>query len=192
MQTLNVARMQLNAPILIIWIDQNINSQENLIYLSKLGYQPMNEYQQTHRELIPDNANSSNEVHPCFNVESSLKILTNKSYKFRETIVIVSGRLFVSFVEAFQYNIKKIIIIPKILVFTSSKEQIPLPAYIQHKEFYYYGGVYTLFKEIEDYIEKQKKFVLNKPKTGGNIKKKFEDKLIFEKSRKLEGYCFSF
>ena len=111
MQTLIVARMQLNAPILIIWIDQNINSQENLIYLSKLGYQPMNEYQQTHRELIPDNANSSNEVHPCFNVESALKILTNKSYKFRETIVIVSGRLFVSFVEAFQYNIKKLLLL---------------------------------------------------------------------------------
>ena len=171
--------------ILIIWIDQNINSQENQIYLNHLGYQPLNAYQQTQMNLIPnqDNANSYYDVYPFIDVESAVKLLTDNYSIFRETIIIVSGRLFAPLVVSFQNNITEILTIPKIIVFTSSKIQIPLPAYIPHKEFYNYGGVYTSFKEIKDYIEKQKKFVIITPEQQkqGNIKKKFEDKFIFDK-----------
>ena len=172
----------------IICIDQNIYQG----FLSSLhGQQPFNEQQTQANNFIPSQNSYFDDVHECIDVKSALTLLlTDRSNKFRETFIIVSGRLFASFVGEFQNNITEIFVIPKILVFNSSKTRIPLPFTIQHKDFYYYGGVFTSFGEIKDYINKQKKFIQIKGEQIQGSKSKFVDKLIFDQVKNWEEIVF--
>ena len=49
----------------------------------------------------------------------NLAISELKKYKFRETIIIISGKLFFDFISQFNNNLKDIFVIPKIIIFTS-------------------------------------------------------------------------
>ena len=168
-----------------------MNNQEYQSFLSILhGQQPFNEQQTQANNFISRQNSYFDDVHECIDVKSALTLLlTDLSNKFRETFIIVSGRLFASFVGEFQNNITEIFVIPKILVFNSSKARIPLPFTIQHKDFYYYGGVYTSFEEIRDYLNKQEKFVAV-PKQKSDSRKKYEDKFIFEQVKNWEETVF--
>ena len=92
-----------------------------------------------------------------------------KTIRFEETIIIISGNLYIKFIELFQKNIKDIYIIPKIIIYTDNKEDF-INKNIQYKKiinhpFYNSGGIKTDFEEINKFILNpicKKKILLNK------------------------------
>ena len=123
--------------IYIIWIDLNIYKKENSYYLKEL------------KQI-------KNTIIYCFiGVMDALRFI--KNIKFSETNIIISGSLYTEFIEIFKENITDIFIIPKIIIFTSSKER-----FIEnnknyndkHNSFFNLGGIQTSFNEIKKFILK--------------------------------------
>jgi len=123
--------------IYIIWIDPNIYKKENSYYLKEL------------KQI-------KNTIIYCFiGVMDALRFI--KNIKFSETNIIISGSLYTEFIEIFKENITDIFIIPKIIIFTSSKER-----FIEnnknyndkHNSFFNLGGIQTSFNEIKKFILK--------------------------------------
>lgn len=88
---------------IIIWVDQDINSYENQGYikqLEKFGY---------------DNLKLFDKVNNAFDY---MKLL-----KFEDTKIIVSGRLFIEFINVFKENIMYLCFAPKIIIFTRNKQK---------------------------------------------------------------------
>ena len=85
----------------VIWIDANISSEKNKLYLKEL------------KKIKNLNVTAFD------NIEEGIKSI--KSIQFKETKVIVSGKLFSSFVNRLYENLSKINVIPKIIIFTSKK-----------------------------------------------------------------------
>ena len=147
----------------VIWIDPNIDSEENEDYQEDL--------KKTKCKL------------KCFKkVDEAIKYI--KTIKFEETKIIISGKSYIEFVLSFQKNILNMYIVPKIIIFTSNKEKV-----IQKKNeyknmiddsFYNYGGIKTIFDDIEEFIinEKNKeiksKKLLKSTKTNNDIQFTFE------------------
>ena len=136
---------------IIIWIDQNIDNDENKKYIKEL-------------ESI-----KNTRVDHFKEISDSLE--TIKKIKFEETHIIVSGLYYSQFIKVLKENIRDIYIIPKIIIFTKSKENFLKfnPDY-KDNSFYSLGGIKTKFEEI-------KSFLFNPP-----IKKFIEEKnsLTFE------------
>ena len=86
-----------------VWIDQNINNQENKNYKIKLS------------RII------GLSIKPYDNTINALEYL--KSLKFNPVFIIISGRLYTEFIIYFKNNINKFIICPTIIIFTSNKKQ---------------------------------------------------------------------
>ena len=128
--------------IIIIWIDQNIYNQENMIH-----------YQDLYKTLQLYTNNYNYNLYLCTNVESSINFI--KTVKFIETFIIVSGSLYLSFIDQFKQNLIKICIVPKIVIFTSDNNRLNLNMnyyeFVEDK-FYCYGGVITNFEEIKNFI----------------------------------------
>ena len=135
-----------------IWIDSNIDSIGNKQY---------------YKEFLSIN----NLEIECFKtVEDALSFIF--SIHFEDTIIILNSKLYNDFIGKFKEKINIIYIIPKIIIFTSSKEKF-LDYNKNYKfidSFYKLGGIATNFDEIKD-------FILNpKPK----IEKKEENQYVFE------------
>ena len=165
--------------LILIWIDQNINSPEYQSFLAQFGSQ--SPYNNSTTEIYPINTqiNGEFDTYSFTNIQDPIQLLKTKNYRFYETIIIISGSLFVPFVREFQNNLKDIFVIPKIVVFSSSKAKIPLPGDIQNQSFYHAGGVCTNFEEIKKYINQQ--IIRIDPKD--QVNKTFikpGDKLIFD------------
>ena len=141
----------------IIWIDPNVHNEENACYLKELE-----KIQNTKINLFK-------------NVMEALTLI--KNIKFSETNIIISGSLYTEFIEKFEENLIDIFIIPKIIIFTSSKKRfIENNKYYNDKynAFYNLGGIQTSFDDIKNFLLKP----LSKPI---NKKGKIEDnKLTFE------------
>ncbi len=88
----------------IIWIDTNIDNEENILYLKEL-------------EMI------GNFKINCFkSVEKAIEII--KTINFDQTFIIICGKLYKDFIEKFKENLKDIYIVPKIIIFTINEEKL--------------------------------------------------------------------
>ena len=158
----------------IIWIDENIDSEENSDYLDDLhtlGYNVK-----------------------CFkNVDDGFKLV--KTIKFESTKIIISGRLYIKFVKKFIDNLNSLYVIPKIIIFTRSKE-----GFIKNNKenedlinhpFFNFGGIRVVIDDVisflkdeivQNRVKKEKvdanlfnnEFFDNRLKTKDNAKLTFE------------------
>ena len=120
----------------VIWVEQNINSEENREYIT---------------ELLTLNNLKINAVN---NIESALELIKFK--KFKDIIVITSGRFYNKFIEGFKQNIQDMYVIPLISVFTT--EATKTKHFLKFDldiSFYNYGGVQTTIKGVIKMILKQ-------------------------------------
>ena len=119
----------------VIWIDTNIDNQENSAYVKSL-----------------ESINSLN-LKTFKNIDEAINYMENISYE--ETKVIISGRLYPEFVEKFKENILKMRIIPIVIVFTGKKSK-----FLEDEKdyenidnnFYNYGGIVTSFNELKQLL----------------------------------------
>ena len=123
----------------VIWIDPNIDNQENINYLKKLS------------------SNNSLMITKFKNIEEAINHF--KGIKFRETKVIISGRFYKEFINSFKKNMKSMFVSPKIIVFTGNKTKfIEKEKDYQNNEniFYIYGGITDNFKKVKEFIKEEK------------------------------------
>jgi hypothetical protein len=148
----------------LIWIDPNVDNEENKKYISNM------------KEIGFKNIQSFKTI------EDGINYL--KTIKFESTKIILSGRLFIDFIKKFKENIKEMLIIPKIAVFTGDKEKFL--EYNKDKKdnlelindaFYSFGKINETYEEIKEFLI-QKTTEENKP-----IDKKRKEK---EKKKKIE------
>ena len=123
----------------VIWIDPNIDNQENINYLQKLS------------------SNNSLIITKFKNIEEAINHL--KGIKFTETKVIISGRFYKKFINSFKKNMKSMFVSPKIIVFTGNKTKfIEKEKDYQNNEniFYIYGGITDNFKKVKEFLKEEK------------------------------------
>ena len=100
--------------LLIIWIDEKIDNPENKRYLAELGFignsiQVNDNLNNTQFNLnITEDIKSNCQYDIIKSTKVNLAIVELKKYKFRETIIIISGKLFFDFVSQFNNNLKDI------------------------------------------------------------------------------------
>ena len=116
-----------NKKLYIVWIDKNVFNSENIKYLEQLGYEPVkssnnnnnNNFDQETAVNIPNSINDKNFpyiIYPFTNIKASIchfkgENYENKEkykYRFKKTIIIVSGRLFKDIVKEFHKSLKDI------------------------------------------------------------------------------------
>jgi len=146
----------------LLWIDQNIYSDEN------------KKYADIFRSFI------SLKLNLFKIVDESINFM--KNIKFEETIIIVSGRLYSELIENFKQNLKDMYITPQIIVFTRDENSfLNYNKNYKDKEnkFYNFCGIATQFKEIIKFLntkinnskpntDKSKAYNYNKIKELGN------------------------
>ena len=119
----------------IIWIDSNINSNIISKYITEI--ETLKYYK----------------IKKFDNIKESITEI--KKIEFEETIIIISGELYINFIEQFKKNIKDIYIIPKIIIFTGNEQEFiennKSNLNINHP-FYNSGGIKTKFDEIKEFI----------------------------------------
>ena len=118
----------------IIWIDKNINSQENtnyLIYLNKRNFK----------------VDTYDDLYVGLN-----EILLDEDKYFKDIYVIISGSVYQDFILQFKKYLMDICIVPKIIIFTSDKklflEKNSNIKDIIGNKFYNLGGIQTIFKDV--------------------------------------------
>ena len=122
---------------LIIWIDKNVNSQDNKLY---------------QREI----KKFDNIIFNCYESINEAFIYFKTIESFRKTIIITSGRLYEDFLKEFKACQPNLNFIPKIVIFTGNasefisrtREKFPL-----NHLFYNVGGVKDDFKDLLKFIE---------------------------------------
>ena len=146
----------------LIWIDQNVNNEENQGYQKEI------------KKLMKVNLS-------CF-TEVSKGIEYLKKLEFVRTYIICSGRLYIDFIIEFKSNINDLMICPKIIIFCGDKI-----SYLKRNKdndvleinhpFFNSGGV-------QDHINDVKKFLGDKGPTIEPISNEMiyhvEDKLTFQ------------
>ena len=144
----------------IIWINENTDNEENKAYLNQL-----------------ENLDNFN-IKSFTNVQESITQI--KSIKFERTFIIVSGGLYIEFIQCFSMSLSEIYVIPKLIIFESNKQNFfnynKEFVEILSNKFYNYGGIKTSFNEIYN-------FILNE----SNI----ENKLLFN-DNDYENYVFEY
>ena len=124
----------------VIWIDQYINSKENAKF-----------------RLILESLGNFN-IKYFKDVNESMPHL--KSIKYEETFIIISGRLYPELIGNIIKNFSYLYIIPKIIVFTSDKNKgniEKLSEELNNGNFFHFGGIYTVFNSIKEFIKKSSK-----------------------------------
>ena len=109
----------------VIWIDQNVDNEENTGYFKLLK------------------ANNSLKVRLFKNTNDAIHYL--KSIKLEETQVIINGRLYDEFIERFKENSTNMYVAPKIIIFTSNAQKI----IINNKEIKNICGIFPNYKETK-------------------------------------------
>jgi len=120
----------------VIWVDPNINSEENVGYIGEL--------------LTLNNL----KINALNNIESALELIKTK--KFKDIVVITSGKFYNYFIEGFKQNIQDMYVIPLLSVFTTenSKKKY-FPNFDLNISFYNFGGVQTTINDVMNMIIKQ-------------------------------------
>ena len=124
---------------IVIWVDPLIDNEENKSYLKELknfDYLKVKDFK---------------------HVENAIDEL--KKIFFEETFIILSGKLYLYFIEQFKENLKDVYIIPKILVFTSKVNEVIDNIIINinnmHNSFFISGGIQNKFSEVKCYLLKK-------------------------------------
>ena len=121
---------------LIVWIDQNCDSPRF----------------KEDKKYFESNTDSKLELFK--NNEDAFKYL--KKIKFEDVYIIISGSLYIEFVENFKININVMNFAPKIIIFTRNKEDFLKlnPKYNSpENKFYRYGGVTVLYDEVKKFLK---------------------------------------
>ena len=121
----------------IIWIDKTYDAPINKLYLKSFQTYPVSKL-----KLFKNNDDAFTYL---------------KSLNFEDVYVIISGSLYIEFVETFKVNINDMNIAPKIIVFTRDREgflKLNPEFYSPKNKFYSYGGVAIYFQEIKEILEK--------------------------------------
>ena len=164
--------MSLEQNSILIWIDQNIDNNENIDYLKEFEKK------------------KSYDIYTFKNEDDGLKKI--KEIKFRKTFIIISGSSYHDFILKFINQINNIYIIPIIIIFTKDKnsfiENNKDIKEIIDNEFYNLGGIQSEFESIKNFIEKSNEtknyFQSNNSISHSkNIDEKF---FIIEKIDKIE------
>ena len=124
----------------VIWIDANVDNKENSSYINLLRI------------------NIDIDLILFKNVDEAINYI--KNIKFEETKIILSGRVYSEFIKKFKQNISNMFFIPKIIIFTRSKERFIEynPEYLEDdNKFYSYGGIATHFNMVKTFIINKKK-----------------------------------
>ena len=121
-----------------IWIDPEIYNEENMKYVKQLEEQ--------------------------YSFKFKLFLTTNeaidyiKEIEFEETKIIISGKLYLEFINSFKINITAICVAPKIIIFTSSERRF-LEYNKEYKnidnKFYNIGGIATIIEEVENFLKNE-------------------------------------
>ena len=139
-------KLEKNVSVLV-WIDQNINSNENIYYQNEIKLKKnIDEY---------------------FAFESSSKAIDFlKKIEFNKTYIICSGKMYIDFIKKYKEDINDFMICPKIIIFTFNKD-----AYLEMNKdnnalslnhpFFNSGGVQETFEKVEDFIYKRNKIIDN-------------------------------
>ena len=120
----------------VIWIDENVDNEENTGYLKELNALGYNVQ--------------------CFkNVDEGFDLV--KSIRFESTKIIISGRLYIKFVKKFIDNINEIYVIPKIIIFTLNKERFiksnkANEDLINHP-FFNCGGIKVIITDVISFLK---------------------------------------
>ena len=148
----------------VIWIDPEIENEE---------------IQMNVNELIENNNNFK--INLFGNVDDAIEYM--KNIYFQETKIIVNGGLYSEFITNFKENIIDMYCSPKIIVFTSNKDNFKETneEYRNSKnKFYKFGGVVNTFGKIKKFLRNERENLFeieNKPK---KIKESLATDLIFE------------
>ena len=150
----------------IIWLDANVNNNENQNYL-KNNKDKLEEFK----------------IFTYLETENAIKKL--KEIKFTNTYVIVSGRLYDKFIQEYMNNLNKFNVVAKIIIFTGSVEGFKKwnehIKNIYEDKFYNAGGIQITFFQVLNFIisdNNKGKIELFKNKKG---KFKFEKIDSYEK-----------
>ena len=125
----------------LIWIDPNIDNEENSQYIKNI------------KTIVNNNFKGYK------NNDDALKYL--KTIKFKETIIMISGRLYIDFINKFKSNLKDIYVIPKFIIFTGNKEKFlnynkdnEHNMNIINHSFYNFGGIKISFDNVYKFVTK--------------------------------------
>ena len=150
----------------LIWIDERVNNEENNFFKS----------------YILKNYNKF-EIISFENVDDGIEKL--KQIYFIEVFIIVSGRLYKSFINNFMKNLTVIKVIPKIIIFTGNKEKFLETnndlnmKNILNNKYYNLGGIRTYFDDVLNFLttdEWKIRQKLDEIKLGGEL----SNELTFE------------
>jgi len=156
----------------IIWFDENIDNQENQIYLKNLN-----------SIALTKGSDSLNDGFKCFYTKGK-----DEKDNFRIIFVIVSGKLFGRYIKKLKENINRIINIPYTYIFTSNiykkillkqepdkKHELSYDTMLSINDgFFNRGGVYDNFDELFNNLKEKKNF------QRINIEPRLEEKLNYE------------
>ena len=156
----------------LFWIDENIDNEENTRFYTELYHFIMQNpcayqfFRFDRFKTIPD----------------FFKYL--KNIKFEATIIMISGSLYYDFISRFIHELNSIFVIPKIVIFTSSQNNLSGDSRLENvicNQFYNYGGIKTSYEEIKGFILNE---IKNDKKCGnafnGSKEEKNENPFIFE------------
>ena len=139
----------------IIWIDKNVNDNENKAYLNEVNFSNTQQDINIHEF---NNDNILNDIKTFIDIKSGINYL--KKLKFVQVIVIISGSFFKDFIIKLKKNYKDIYVIPKIIIFTTEKRKKSLIKDFNYNEknknnFIWFGGIKTTFEEVKYFINSQ-------------------------------------
>jgi len=138
-----------------IWIDENIDNEENTQYVKELESIGLLSFR------------SFKEINKAIN---HMKYL-----EFQETKVIIKDELYSEFVNKFKENIIDMCVAPKIIIFTKNKEKFVENNKEYQKNtniFYKFGGIATTFDEIKKFLKDE--IIPQKMKKPDDIQLTFE------------------
>ena len=124
----------------VIWIDENLDSEENKKYTKEL------------------NSFGSLIVRLFKNLDKAIEYL--KYIEFQETKIILNGELYHKFVKKFEENIIDKCVAPKIIILTSNKEIfIENNKDYLNNEFFNFGGIVDNFQEVIKFLKDESKLI---------------------------------
>ena len=145
----------------VIWIDKNVDNIKNRKYIKEI--ESMNLFK----------------LKSFKNIDDAIDYL--KGINFEETKIIISGRFYADFVQAFKENILDMRIAPKIIVFTYDKKKfIEYNKEYEDKNnrFYNFSGIAILFSKIKEFLNSQTNQKLNI-----DISKEFEEERLINSNK---------
>ena len=119
----------------VIWIDANVHNKINSLYSKELK------------------SMSALKVELFEEIDEAMCYL--KKLEFEEIKIIVSGRLYAELVNNFEENINDMLVVPKIIVFTSDENgfiEYNPDYYDNENKFYSFGGIATDFQKVKNFL----------------------------------------